>query len=113
MHEPSSKFHWRLNVLAAKSHDGSTLVLRVVNAATTAINLTVAFTAGGGAPSSYTRSTLASTTGTAEGPDTDTSIWDPQRHTPVETPSAPFVAGEPLLLQPISFQIFSFAGTFE
>ena len=106
-----------LDVLAAKAKSGDTLVLRIVNSGTVAINVTLDFLAtglGGSAgsarvPSSYVRTTLASTTGAAEGPNTDNPIWDSRRHVPVVSPRVPFeTARSGLMVPPISFEILVF-----
>ena len=100
-----------LNILAAKSKDGKLVVVRMVNSGITAVNVTVDMVAGtkpAGGTVSYVVTTLASTTGTAEGPDTDNPIWDPQRHAPVVSASKAFDPGTALTLPPISFQIFTF-----
>ena len=96
-----------LNVLAAKASEGDTLVLRIVNAGTVAINVTLAFPAGHRVPASFVRTSFASTTGTAEGPDTDNPIWEPERHAPIVSAPVPF-AGSILTVPPVSFEIYVF-----
>jgi hypothetical protein len=97
-----------LNVLAAKSKGGGkTVVVRVVNSGTSAVNATFDFVAGA-QPATYTVTTLASTTGTTEGPGTDNPVWAPLKHVPVESESATFAPTTPLTLPPVSFQIFVF-----
>ena len=106
-----------LEAAQAKAKSGDTLVLRIVNSGTVAINVTLDFltTGLGGAagsarvPSSYVRTTLASTTGAAEGPNTDNPIWDSRRHAPVVSPRMSFeTARSGLMVPPISFEILVF-----
>ena len=97
----------RLSVLAAKASQGDTLVLRIANPATVAVNVTLAFPEGERAPASFVRTSLASTTGTAEGPDTDNPIWEPQRHAPIVSKRMPF-EGKRLTVPPVSFEIYVF-----
>lgn len=99
-----------LNVLAAKSKDGGKMVVvRTVNSGTIAVNVTFDFN-GATEPASYVVTTLASTSGTLEGPDTDNPVWDPRRHVPVVSESTAFDRRTPLTLPPVSFQIFVFTG---
>eukprot|EP01051_Picozoa_sp_SAG22_P017068 SAG22_NODE_2549_length_2457_cov_1.877014_1_plen_392_part_00 len=107
-----------LNILAAKSKDGKTVVVRTVNSGTAAVNVTFDIVNSGGttaaaavaaAATSFMVTTLASSTGTLEGPDTDNPIYDPSRHAPVVSARAPFDAAAPQTLPPVSFQIFVFS----
>lgn len=98
-----------LNVLAAKSQSGDSIVLRVVNSGSAAVNVTISFPSAEGArsvvPSSYVLTTLAAPEGN---PLTDISLSDPLRHSPVVSPRVPFDAKRWLLIPPVSFQIFVF-----
>jgi hypothetical protein len=99
-----------LNVLAAKSHAGDSVVLRVVNNGLTTVNITVDFTGTGGdsvkVPSRYTLSTLASPDGDQL---IDNPISDPTRHSPVVSPSVPFDPKKQIAIPAVSFQILVFA----
>ena len=97
-----------LNVLAAKSHAGDTVVLRVVNSGAAAVNITVRFSAGDASrtPSSFAVQRLAAPGGVVT---TDNPVWDPARHSPVAVPAAPFEPAAPLAVPPVSFSIYTFA----
>ena len=116
-----------LNVLAAISNAKDKIVLRVANPTTASINVTIEFGPSSAAasssapstgdtvsvravpPTSYVVTTLASTTGTAEGPDTDNPVWDTRRHSPVVSAQTPFEPKKQMLVPAVSFSIYVFS----
>ena len=97
-----------LNVLAAKSHAGDVVVLRVVNSGIAPYNISLDVAGeldAAGATLAVT--TLASATGVAEGPDTDNPVWQPGRHAPVVSAARPFDPREQLVAPPTSFSVYA------